>query len=106
MSDQNDSDILADMVYYLRDIASFFRRADLAGVLTDSEQRRAYELSDGKRSAADIKREGQISKSDRSIQNWWTRWTESGIADRQNDGKVRAKYSTAVIPSLPDGVSR
>lgn len=88
---------LKQIAGYLQELASYQRRRPLAEVLDDEERRSAYELSDGERSAAQIKKEGDLTVSPRTIQNWWTDWVEQGFADRTSGGQARARYDTFVI---------
>lgn len=100
MAQQEDGDEvtqLKQITGYLRELVSYQRRRALAEVLDDEERRLAYELSDGERSAARIKKEGGLTVSTRTIQNWWTDWVEQGFADRTAGGQARARYYTFVI---------
>lgn len=85
-------------VSYLRELVSYRRQADLRNALADNEEkRRAYELSDGSRSSQEVKEDGEISVSRRSIQRWWNDWVDQGLAERMEDGSARARYETWVI---------
>ena len=92
----------AELLRYVRELASYARRDELAAALTDDEQRSAYQLSDGSRNAKDIKSDGNLNCAARSIQRWWATWVDLGLAERLPHGKVRALYDVRVIPrSLP-----
>jgi len=88
---------LAAIHTYARESASYRRRDDLAAALTDDEQIRAYELTNGKRSAQQVKEDGNISKSGRSILRWWQDWVDRGLAEKLDDGSVRARYDPFVL---------
>lgn len=89
---------LSRVTSYLRELVSYRRREDLREALAgNKEKRSAYELSDGSRSSSEVKDDGNISVSARSVQRWWKDWIEEGLAERLEDGSVRARYDAWVI---------
>lgn len=92
----------ARVITYLRDIASYARRHQLRRVLDDPEHRTAYELSDGERSAGEIKKDGNLEASKRTIQRWQSGWVDQGLAERVGNRKVLARYDTFAL-EVEDG---
>lgn len=83
---------------YLRELVSHRRKGDLRDALGgDEDKRTAYELSDGTRSSKEVKDDGDISVSTRSIRRWWNDWVNEGLAERLANGSVRARYDAWVI---------
>lgn len=105
MGERSDDDILAELkaqTAYLREIASSIRREDLAAALDDPDKRRAYELSDGRRSSRDVVNDGDLSMHPRTVQRWWKSWVKAGLATRSESGSVRARYDASVIDTEDD----
>lgn len=87
---------------YLRELVSHRRRKELRDALGgDEDKRTAYELSNGTRSAKEVKDDGDVSVSTRSIQRWWNDWVDAGLAERIAGGSVRARYDAWVIDLEP-----
>lgn len=100
MSEPQEDAVIAELRRisdYLRELASFNRRHELARALEDPERRRAYVLSDGMHTRDDIAADDQITKSGRTISNWWSDWVEDGLADRTDEGSAKARYDVHVI---------
>lgn len=94
------AELLAEMkvqTAYLREIATFIRRADLQAALDNRDKRLVYQLSDGSRSSQEVVDDGDLSKSRRTVQRWWNDWIEAGLATRLDSGSVRARYDVSVI---------
>lgn len=88
---------LAEANSYLRELVSHKRRDDLREALSDPEKRRAYELSDGTRTSSNVRNDGNLSKSPRTIQRWWQDWIDRGLAEAIEGASVRARYDPWVI---------
>lgn len=89
---------------YLREFVSHRRRKELRDALGgDEDKLTAYELSNGTRSAKEVKDDGDISVSTRSIQRWWNDWVDARLAEREAGGSVRARYDAWVIDLEPEG---
>lgn len=82
---------------YLREIASFNRRAELARALEAPERRRAYELSDGERNSEEIAGDPGVSGASSTIRNWWREWRTQGLIEDEFTGYPRHRYVTFVI---------
>lgn len=98
LDSQETTHLLGEAVTYLREIASYNRRADLLATLSNEEHRAAYAVSDGSRTADEVKEAAGINSSPRTVVNWWKKWVEAGIAERMGDGKVKGRYDLAVLP--------
>lgn len=101
MSDSN-KELGADLTLvseYLCEIASFNRRGELAAALSDPERRRAYELSDGRRTSQEIADDAAIGKSAASVRRWWTEWREQGLIDDRFSELPRRRYVTYFLAS-------
>lgn len=102
LDSQETTQLLREAVAYLREIASYNRRADLMAALPDDEQRAAYAASNGTRTAKEVKEQAGIGSSPRSVINWWKKWVEAGIAERMDDSKVKGRYEVSFLTPPPE----